>query len=233
MAGKSINSVAGATKYSDREVREKLLLKGVEALTDSELLSVLLRDGGPDGIALEHANALLDAFEGGLPAMSVVDINRLRLTASTGLKRAVTLLCAFEIGRRAAQGNLPSLKSIGSPEDVTLLFGDRLTRLQYEEFWVVFLSTANTVLDKVKVGQGGVSGVVVDHRLIVKRAIELLASSLILVHNHPSGVARPSEDDKALTRKIAEASLLFDITVIDHIILTSTNTFSFRANGLI
>jgi DNA repair proteins len=111
--------------------------------------------------------------------------------------------------------------------------GDYLDRMQHEEFWAIYLSGANTVIDKVKIGQGGVSGVTVDHKLIVKRALELLASSIILVHNHPSGLARPSEEDKMLTNRIKAAASLFDISVHDHIIITSGESFSFAENGLI
>ena len=125
------------------------------------------------------------------------------------------------------------LTSITNNEDVVRIFRPQIASLPHEEFWVLYLSSANTIVGKVKVSQGGVSGTVVDHRLVVKRAIELLASGLILVHNHPSGVARPSEDDKVLTGKVSDAASLFDISVLDHLIITTGECFSFRQAGLI
>ena len=109
----------------------------------------------------------------------------------------------------------------------------QLERLAYEECWAIYLTSSNRVIERQRISQGGVEGTVVDHRLVVKRALELLATKLILVHNHPSGAAEPSEQDRRLTRRIAEAAALFDIRLLDHLVIAREGDFSFRRAGLL
>lgn len=119
---------------------------------------------------------------------------------------------------------------ISSKDDVVSLFAP-LADLPHEEFWALYLASGGRVLDRVRLSQGGVAGTVVDHKLVVKRAVELLASSLILVHNHPSGIARPSSEDKTITATITAAAALFDIDVVDHVIISRSGAYSFAENG--
>lgn len=219
---------------TDKEVREKLAARGAAALSDAELLSVILQQGTlSEEFTVELAGKILDNPDYSLTALSNMEIRRLRMVEGIGVKRAALLSASLELGRRLACEQPEAPAAIRNNEDVLKIFHPLLSGLSYEEFWVIYLSSGNTVIDKAKVSQGGVSGTVVDHKLIVKRAVELLASSVILVHNHPSGIARPSDDDKFMTDRIELAASLFDISVLDHLIITSGGYFSFRKEGLI
>ena len=217
----------------DKQVREKLVLRGVGALTDAELISIVFQEGTRGASALTLAERLMDRTDGSLIRLQQMPLQALRQTEGIGMKKAALLAAALELGRRLEIEQQRTPFTIASNEDVIRLFRHQMAVLPHEEFWVLFLSSANTVLGKMKVSQGGVSGTVVDYRLIVKRAVELLASGMILVHNHPSGVARPSEEDKTLTEEILRAASLFNIIVVDHLIITSGECFSFRQQGLI
>ena len=217
---------------NDRAARERLVHHGACSLDDVELLSIIIRDGGGRQ-AVELARSLLEEY-GGLEELSRVDFKGLRLSQGLGVVRAASLVAAFELGRRVSPrgGDIP--QKIKTNEDVVEIFRPQIAALPYEEFWVLYLSSSNTVLGREKMGQGGVAGVAVDHKLVVKRAVELLSSGIVLVHNHPSGVAAPSGDDCALTDRIADAARLFDICVVDHLIITSGGeSFSFRGAGFV
>lgn len=200
--------------------------RGSAALTDSELLALLLED---DALAV----ALLDSVGGSLATFATEDLSRLRMREGLGLRRAQRLILAVELGRRIAMESAQQVVSIATSDDVVALFGAQLEHLQHEECWAIYLTASNRILERQQVSSGGVQGTVVDHRLIVKRALELLATQLILVHNHPSGAAEPSPQDKVLTEKIAAAAALFDLRLLDHIILSHSAHFSFRQAGLL
>jgi DNA repair protein RadC len=144
--------------------------------------------------------------------------------------KAAAIAAAGEFARRITTEKSLRVNTIASKEDVVRLFAP-LAELSHEEFWVAYLTSGGRVIDRARLSQGGVSGTVVDYKLVVKRAVELLASSLVLVHNHPSGIAQPSRDDIAITETITAAAALFDITVIDHIIVSRADAFSFAENG--
>ncbi|MCL2561254.1 MAG: DNA repair protein RadC [Rikenellaceae bacterium] len=215
----------------DRAIRERLVHQGVGSLSDAELIAVLIQDGGAGISAAELAQNVLDKHGGSLSQLPVTDIKALRMTAGLGLKRAAILAAAFELGRRLALEDAVTPCVITSNTDVEKIFRPQIAALPYEEFWVLYLSSANTVVGKECVSRGGISETVVDHRLVLKRAIETLASGMILVHNHPSGIAQPSDDDLILTRKIVDAAELLDISVLDHLIITSGDCYSFRGGG--
>lgn len=213
-------------------IHDKLQLRGAASLGDAELLSLLMEDGAEG--SLERAEELLRSCGGGLAAIAKTELPRLRMVAGVGLKRASRLVAAAELGRRIfALESVDQVRQITSSEDVVQLMRPQLAELDHEECWVLYLSTSNRILEQACLSRGGVQGTVVDHRLLVKRALELLATQLILVHNHPSGSPQPSEPDKQLTQRIAEASALFDIRLVDHLILTRNDAFSFRGNGLL
>ncbi len=216
----------------DKQVRERLVARGVAELSDEELLSVLLGDGGRAGSALDLAGEALSAGNG-LAGLARLDLNRLRAISGMGVSKAALLAAAFEAGRRVAVAGGEELETITTDADVERIFRPLLGTLPHEEFWVVFLSASNRVMEKMKVSQGGVQGTVVDHKLIVKRAVERLSPGILVVHNHPSGAARPSKQDLELTRKLETAASLFDITLLDHVIITASERFSFRKAGLI
>lgn len=229
MSTKKIN------KYllTDREVREKLVVRGAPQLSDAELLSILLHEGSLSTCSVGLANSVLEEVSYSLLTLSEMDLRKLRMVGGMGVKRAALVAAALELGRRVALEQVATPSSITSNDDVVEMFRPQIAHLNHEEFWVLYLSSANTLLDRARVSQGGVSGTMVDHKIVMKRAVELLASSLILIHNHPSGVATPSDDDKKLTNKIIEAASLFDISVLDHLIITTGENFSFRQAGLI
>ena len=211
-------------------MHDLLQLRGAASLGDAELLSLLLEDGAEG--SLDRAHELIAACGGSLAAVGKTELARLRMTAGVGLKRASRLAVAAELGRRmAASEAADAVQQISSSEDVVRLMRPLLADLDHEECWVLYLSASNRILERMRLSQGGVQATVVDHRLLIKRALELLSTQLILVHNHPSGSARPSEPDKELTRRVADAAALFDIRVVDHLILTRGDSYSFRANG--
>lgn len=207
-----------------KNILDKMASRGVEALSDCELVTLLTEDE-------QQAEALLAAYDGSLARIGDEAEARLRMVGGLGLKRARMLLAAAEFGRRAAAG-VAAAEYIATGDDVVRLFRPQLERLSYEECWAVYLTSSNRVIERQRVSQGGVTGTVVDHRLIVKRALELLATQLILVHNHPSGTPEASAQDKALTERVARAAALFDIRLLDHIIIARDGDFSFLREGL-
>lgn len=212
-------------------LHDMLQLRGTASLGDAELLALLMDDGAEG--SLERAEALLDSC-GGLTGVGKAELSRLRMTAGVGLKRASRLAAAAELGRRMmALESDSQAQYLSSSEEVVRYFRPRMCELKHEECWVAYLTSTNRLVESVRISQGGVQGTVVDHRLVIKRALELLAPRFILLHNHPSGTASPSDEDKHLTRRIAEAAALFDILLVDHLILTDNSYFSFRGEGLL
>ncbi len=211
---------------------DKLQLRGAASLGDAELLSLLIEDGAEG--SMERAEELLQSCGGTLAGVGKCELARLRMVAGVGIKRAARVAVAAELGRRMmALEAKENISQIGSSDDVVRLMRPQLHGLNHEECWVLYLSASNRVLERMRISQGGVQATVVDHRLLVKRALELLATQLILVHNHPSGLAKPSDADKELTQRVIAAAALFDIRVVDHLILSHSDHFSFRASGLL
>lgn len=202
---------------------EKMEIRGLASLTDRELLSLLVGDE-------RLADELLTAC-GSLAQLASEERARLRMVGGLGLKRAQQLHLAAEFGRRVAAVQGEQNPVIDSSDAVVALMRPQLERLPYEECWALYLTSSNRLIERCRISQGGVQGTVVDHRLVVKRALELLATKLILVHNHPSGAAVPSEQDRQLTRRISEAAALFDIRLLDHLIISREGDFSFRRAG--
>ena len=209
-----------------KNIHDKMAARGVEALDDAELLTLLTEDG-------QAARALLEAYDGSPARIAGESEARLRMVGGLGLKRARMLLAAAEFGRRAAADRAAEADSVATSDDVVALFRPQLETLAYEECWAVYLTSSNRIIERQRISQGGVQGTVVDHRLIVKRALELLATQLVLIHNHPSGAAAPSPQDKVLTERVAQAAALFDIRLLDHIIIAREGDFSFLRAGLV
>lgn len=206
---------------------------GAQSLSDAELLAVVLDDGAVAEPA-ELGRRVAEAFGGSLAGLARAETARLRMVAGVGLKRAVRLAAAVELGRRAAAADARAeVAFVTTSDDVIRLFRPQLEALPHEECWALFLSASNRIVERRRISQGGVQGTVVDHRLVVKRALELLATQMILVHNHPSGTAEPSVQDKVMTKKIADAAALFDIRLLDHIVIARSGEFSFLKNGLL
>lgn len=220
-------------KPTDRDVREKLASRGAEALSDAELLSIIVREGSAGESALEIAEALLGSFGNSLSALSRAGLTRLRQAKGLGMSRAAAIAAASEMAVRIRGEEAAVPQSISSKEDVVSAFRPLLGDLKHEEMWALFLTSGNTVIESRRVSQGGVEMLVVDTRLVVKRALELLASSIILVHNHPSGIAAPSGEDICVTQRIKEAAGFFDIRLTDHVIIAGGKSYSFHQNALL
>lgn len=207
-------------------VREKALVCGLKELSDEELMMLII-----DAESSDKAVALLRRMDG-LEGVCKADLKELRQTEELGVRGAVRVGACVELGRRAMAFQGEHIEFITSSDDIKRMFS-HLETLDYEEFWCVYLNSAGRVLERLRISQGGVSHTQVDCRLISKRAIELLATSVVLVHNHPSGVAVASNDDIALTEKIRSALTLFDTRVLDHVIISSNSYYSFASSGLL
>lgn len=208
-------------------LNDKIALRGAESLSDKELLTMLTGDEAT-------AETLLEETGGSIEKLARLNLSRLRMLGGLGLHRARLLAAAAEYGRRiatkqATEANLVIRES----NDIVQLFRPQLEGLAHEECWAVYLTTSNRIIERQRISQGGVRATVVDSKLVVKRALELLASQLILIHNHPSGETKPSSEDKIMTDRIARAAALFDIRLLDHIIISREGDFSFRSAGLI
>lgn len=205
---------------------DKALSRGIASLSDDELLTLLVEEPGV-------AASVLRSCGGSLASVAAEEPARLRMVGGLGRNRALRLLAAAEFGRRVAESRAGEADVIATSDDVVHLFRPKLQRLDHEECWVLYLTSSNRIVERQRVSQGGVQGTVVDYRLIIKRALELLATQLIMVHNHPSGAAEPSPQDKVLTERIARAAALFDIRLLDHLIISREGDFSFLREGLL
>ena len=215
-----------------KNLHNKLLSRGAASLSDAELLAMLVESSGDARDPQQIVDGLLREC-GSLQGVARSELGRLRMVEGIGMRRAERLVVAAEIGRRVAMTNNEEVVSISTDADVVRLMRGQLESISHEECWVLYLTSSNRLIERQRVSQGGVQATVVDHRLIVKRALELLSTQIIMVHNHPSGAASPSEADKVLTKKVAEAAALFDIKLLDHIIISKEGSFSFRRESLL
>ncbi len=217
-----------------RNITDKLLSRGVEVLTDAELLAVVVAESASDERAVATAQELLRINGGSLVALLDGDVARLRMSAGIGLRRAMLLKVSQELGRRVAVARAAAVEQyIASDTDVVRLMEPMLGCLKHEECWALYLASSGKVLERVRISQGGVQATVVDCKLILKRALELLAVEVVLVHNHPSGKASPSPQDRELTQRVAEGCRLFEIRLLDHVIIAHGEHYSFRAHNLL
>ena len=206
-----------------QDIHEKISLRGIEALSDEELLFALLGDR-------TLAEELLREC-GSLTGISAMQPSRLRMIGGLGNKRTEQIQSAIEIGRRIASANRAIEDTISTSEDVVAIMRPLLKDFKHEECWAIYLTNSNRIIERCRISQGGVQATVVDQRLIVKRALELLSTRIILVHNHPSGSATPSGADFDITKRIKEATKLFDIQLLDHIIISASESYSFKSSG--
>ncbi len=193
---------------------------------------MIIADSVGDDNAIALASELLSAA-GGLTNLVESDLSRLRMMSGLGKMRAIRLKAAAELGRRVASAAATAHDVVSSDADVVRIMEPQLASLQHEECWALYLASSGKVLERMRISQGGVQATVVDCKLILKRALELLAVQIVLVHNHPSGNTQPSQQDISLTERVSEATKLFDIRLLDHVIIAKGEHFSFRANGMI
>lgn len=217
---------------SDRP-REKLVEKGASALSDAELLAILISSGTKSKSAVDLGRELLALADNNLNTLGRLSISDLKKVHGIGQARAVSIAAALELGRRRKLAEAPENGQIRSSGDVFDIFHPLLADLSHEEFWILFLNRSNKPMNRMKISQGGISGTVTDVRIIMKKAVECLASGLIVCHNHPSGNNNPSDSDIKITNKIRDAGSLLDVQLLDHIIIAGSGYYSFADNGLI
>jgi DNA repair protein RadC len=212
--------------------REKLLLKGKSTLTNAELIAILIGSGTASLSAVDVSKIILKSVDNDLEKLALLGVKDLMKFKGIGEAKAISIVSALELGRRRTPGKKSQFK-ITSSHDVFQYIKPHLMDLLHEEFWVIFLNRANVVLKHHNISSGGLSGTVVDPKVIFKNALENLASSIILIHNHPSGNKKPSSADISLTRKLKSAGEFLEIPILDHIIYTNDGFFSFADEGML
>lgn len=212
--------------------REKLMLKGRFALSDAELIAILIGSGTVSESAVEVAKKILVLANNNLHQLANLSLKELMTIHGIGEAKAISIAAALELGRRRKELEVTKKPKITCSQHAYDVMRPYLLDLPVEEFWVILLNRANEVLRTVKISEGGVSGTTVDAKVVFKAALEQLASAIILVHNHPSGNTQPSKADKDLTAKLKEGGRLLDIPVLDHLIFTNNAFLSFADEGL-
>jgi len=217
----------------DDRPREKLLAKGPQTLSDSELLAILILNGNKEKSALELAKDVLKLGKNNLPELGKLTVRELTKIRGIGEAKAVTIVAALEIGRRRQALAAREKSVVTSSADVATYLQTLLRDHRHEVFAVLFLNRANKINHFQIISEGGITGTVADPRIILKKALEEDAVNLILCHNHPSGSLKPSRADEELTRKIKEAATYFDIKVLDHLIVSDDGYYSFADEGIL
>ena len=210
----------------DDRPREKLVQKGSSVLSDAELIAILIGSGSRNESAVELSKRILASTGHNLNELGKLSVNQLMRFKGIGEAKAVTIAAALEIGRRRRGEDTQKITKITGSHDVFELLYPLIGELQHEEFWIVYLNNSNKVIHKAQLSKGGITGTLVDVRLVLKQALELGAVGIILAHNHPSGTMKPSLADKQITQKLKTASEALDIKILDHLILAQHDYFS-------
>ncbi|TSA29973.1 MAG: DNA repair protein RadC [Bacteroidetes bacterium] len=213
--------------------REKLMLKGRHALSDAELVAILIGSGTAEHSAVEIAKELLHDVHDNLIDLGKLSIHDLMKYRGLGKARAITIAAALELGKRRNEAVTVEKAMICRSDDAYRIFRSVLGDQPYEEFWILILNRANRLVKKSCISEGGISGTVVDPKKIFKIALDHHASGIILGHNHPSGNTKPSESDIKITGKILEAGKLLEVSVLDHLIVSEEGFFSFADQGML
>lgn len=207
--------------------REKLMQQGAAALTNVELLAILIQSGTREKTAVDLARDLSATCDGRLDALSQQDLRRLTVLPGIGPAKATIIQACFELARRLAAEIPEEDLTIRTAETVARMMAPYLQRIQHEECWVLYLNRGSKLIGKERVSQGGLSSTVVDIKIIVKKAVDRLASGLIIIHNHPSGNPLPGEQDRVQTEALKKALAVFDICLVDHVIVSRKKYYSF------
>ena len=217
----------------DDRPREKLLIKGKGALSDAELLAILIASGNRHESAVELSKRILQSLGNNLNKLAKLSVNDLMKFKGIGQAKAISIIASLELGRRRRSSDVLEKDKIEGSKDAFQILQLKLEDMPHEEFWVMLLNRANKVIDTKLVGRGGVSSTVVDSKVIFSFALESLASAIILAHNHPSGNLKPSNSDIRLTKKIVDAGKIMEVPILDHIIVGDNEYFSFADEGMI
>ena len=213
--------------------REKLSTQGRRALTDAELIAILIGSGSRTETAVELSKRILHHYDNDLNKLAKASIQELSNFRGIGEAKAISIIAALEIGRRRDDTEVKAVESILSSKDAYNLMRRHLVDLKHEEFWIILLGRSSKVLSKELISKGGLSGTVADPKIIFHIALQHQASGIILVHNHPSGNLKPSQLDISLTKKLSEAGRMLDIQVLDHLIIGDTGYYSFGDEALL
>jgi DNA repair protein RadC len=213
--------------------REKLLSKGLQSLSDAELIAILVGSGSKNETAVELCKRILASVSNNLNTLGKMSIQDLMKFKGIGEAKAISIISAMELGRRRKISEIMEKKQINSSSEAYELFVSLLGDLQHEEFWVLYLNRSNRIIHQLKLSQGGIAGTVIDVRIALKHALEKLATGIILCHNHPSGNIQPSKSDINLTKTFRDAAKIMDIALHDHLIVSDGNYFSFADENMI
>lgn len=213
--------------------REKLMGKGRQVLSEAELIAILIGSGSRNETAVELSKRILSAVENNLNELGKLGVKELTKFKGIGEAKAISIVAAMELGRRRKEAEIVRKEKIITSKDAYDAMKGKLIDLPHEEFWLITLNRANTIIKKELISRGGVSGTVVDTKIIFKFAVECYASSIIICHNHPSGNLKPSDADLRITKSIKEAGKIMEIPLIDHLIISDTGYYSFTDEGLI
>ena len=216
----------------DDKPREKLMLKGKSVLSDAELIAILIGSGNRNESAVDLSKRILASVDNNLNALGKLSIAQLMNFKGIGEAKAISIIAAMELGRRRRGEEVVELIKITSSKAVFEVMQPIIGELAHEEFWVLYLNNSNKILFKTQLSKGGITGTIVDTRIVFKIALEQNATSIILAHNHPSGKLLPSDADIQITKKIKVAGLQLEIPVLDHIIITERGYYSFVDEGI-
>ncbi|MFD2543550.1 DNA repair protein RadC [Lacinutrix gracilariae] len=217
----------------DDQPREKLRDKGKLALSDAELVAILIGSGNREESAVALCKRILASVDNNLSELGKLSIKQLMQFKGIGEAKAISITAALELGRRRRAGEALEKKKIASSVSVFELMQPIIGDLAHEEFWIIYLNNSNKVIQKNQLSKGGITGTLVDVRLALKTALEVSATGIILAHNHPSGTLKPSQADKQITNKLKTAAQSLDIKVLDHLIITEKAYFSFADEALL
>jgi len=217
----------------DDRPREKLLLKGKAALSDAELIAILIGSGSRNETAVDLSKRILADHQNNLNALGKLPVSKLMAFKGIGQAKAIAIVAAMELARRRRSHEAVVLDKIASSQSVFDIMQPIIGELAHEEFWIIYLNNANKIIHKTQLSKGGITGTLVDIRLALRIAIENGAVGMILTHNHPSGTLQPSEADKQITRKLKLGAESLDIKILDHVIVTETAYFSFADDGIL
>ncbi len=230
MHSKNLNIKSWA---KDDRPREKLSLKGKNALSDAELIAILLGSGSRTDTAVDLSKKILNAVNNDLNKLSKLSMANLMQFKGIGEAKAISIIAALELGRRRNKSAINVKPKVITSKIAYNVIKSVLSDLPHEEFWVIYLNKRNEVVSKSFISKGGIAGTVVDTKIILKKAIEQLSSAIVLCHNHPSGNLNPSPVDIQITKKIKTAAEIMDVMVIDHLIIGEKNYFSFADEGIL
>ncbi len=213
--------------------REKLLQKGRQVLTEAELIAILIGSGSKSESAVSLSQRILASTNNNLSHLGKLSVKQLMNFKGIGKAKAIAIIAALELGRRRNAEIPQSLNQITSSSMVFDVMQPLIGELEHEEFWIIYLNNSNTIIQKNQLSKGGITGTLVDVRLVLKIALECGATAFILAHNHPSGALKPSDADRHITKKLKDAANSLDIKVLDHLIITEKAYFSFADNGVL